>query len=740
MIVEILYDLLFIMPLSLAVSSFTYRFFEPEDLATPHVWIVITVLVTAYLLLIKHLKMRGRAVLAGILLAILLGLWLFVPSKERPELIIEYSWILREMAVAAGMFIIGIISCKYRKLRTIEAAGGIIMLAVFLFRNIEVSKISVCMIMIYAFLIAVDEIQRVSVKEGDTEPKKHLVAVSPFVLVGFILMGTVKVPEQPYDWRIVRGISEFVVSEYIMLSESVFGQNGWDSGSPLIGFSNRGEIGGDLAKADRTVMKLESRSENDPRLYLSGKSFDSFDGHSWTKTDDNKTDERLMDTLETMSFVLDENGDAPVTDILKRVAMTVEYKDMHTQCLFAPNKYVPVGKQWEKKKLEGGDILFPNKRSARDPYEIVFYRVNKDSKSFAALMENAHEVTEESFAAAKEECDVKKDVSYSDYLAYRDALYKYYLPEVSISEELKVYTDKLMEGADSDYEKVKRLESAFLDFKYTNSPGELPNTIKNEADFLDYFILEKKEGYCSYFATAFVLLAREYGIPARYVQGFCVPMGRHGKMEVSSSLAHAWAEAYIEGVGWINFEPTPGMRKDVVWATEAEKENPAETVLDEYAAYRESLSESQSEGETTMEEKPAPIKIDWYKVVIPVSGGVAFTLLLFAIDRLLKRRRYKRLSERGKATVLCRNSLELLRRKHLGRNREETLSEYEDRLREELTEEQVSFIRTYEEILYSERDISEEERKLMEERFTDLRKFFQGRAVRQYLAYCLAHN
>ncbi|WP_026527164.1 transglutaminase TgpA family protein [Butyrivibrio sp. VCD2006] len=732
MIVEILYDLLFIMPFSLGVSSFVYGYIEPVEIEFKYTWIVITVLTTAFLLLMKHLKLKGRAVLAGILLAFLLGLWLLIPSKERLDLIKENIWILREIALSVVSFAVGMVSGKYRKLRIVEVLGGIALLVVLLIRNVEVGKISVCMIMIFALLIAIDEIQRLSTKEGDTEPKKHLVAVSPFIIVGFVLIGYIEVPEKPYDWRIARSISEFVVSEYIMLSENVFGQNGWDSGSPLIGFSNRGEIGGDLAKSERTVMRLESRSENDPRLYLSGKSFDSFDGHSWTKKDDNKADERLMDTLETMSFVLDENGDAPVTDILKRVALTVQYKDMHTQCLFLPEKYLPVGKAWDKKKIEGGDVLFPNKRSARDPYDVVFYRINKDSASFNALVRNAHEVTEDSFEAAKVECEIKSDVSYSDYLTYRDAVYKYYLPEVSISAELKTRMDALMDGADSNYEKLRRLEGVFLDFKYTNSPGALPDTIADESDFLDYFILEKKEGYCSYFATAFVLLARKYGIPARYVQGFCVPMGRYGKYEVSSSLAHAWAEAYIEGVGWINFEPTPGMRKDVVWAIDAEKEDIAEVVEDEYAAYRASLTEGEVENQLEEEEQPQVIVIDWYKVVIPVAAGVTFTLLLFAIDRLLKRRKYLKLSERGKAAVLCKNSMELLRRKHLGRRAEETLSEYSERLREDLTEEQVSFIRTYEEILYSERDISEDERKLMEERFAGLRKFFQGRAVRQF--------
>ncbi|SDB57694.1 transglutaminase domain-containing protein [Butyrivibrio sp. INlla16] len=729
MIVEILYDLLFIMPLSVAVSSFTHGYFEPEEMK--NAWIVIAVGTTLYLLLMKHLKLRGRAVLAGILLAAVLAFWLIVPSEDRIDVLRENSWIFREMAVTAAVFVVGFFSGKYRNLRILIAAGGCIFLALSLFTGMTVEKISVCVILVYTLLVAVDEIQRFSVKEGDTEPRKHLVAVSPFLIVVFALISALGVSDKPYDWGIVKRISGFVVSEYVMLSESVFGENGWDTGSAVIGFSNRGEFAGDLSANKRIVMRLKSGNENDPRLYLSGKTFDTFDGHSWDKKDTSEMDERLADTIETVSFALDEMGEDPVTDVLKRVALTIEYKDMHTKCLFTPGKYLPLGDKWQKRQNEGGDIEFPNKRAARKPYDVVFYRLNKDSELFDTIARDSHEVSKESFEAAKAECGIDSDFSYEDFLKYREAVYANYLPKTVLSDKMRDYVDGILEGADSDYEKLKRLEGMFAEFKYTESPGEIPDEVKSEADFLDYFILNKKEGYCSYYATAFVLLARAYGIPARYVQGFNVPMGRHSIVEVSSVLAHAWPEAYIEGLGWIGFEPTPGMRSDVAWAVQSERELLLEKEREAYLAAHAYSEEEEETYEEPVEEKTS-IKIDWYKILIPVFAGVSLTLLMFALDRLLKRRRYLRMSERGKATTLCKNSMELLRRRHLGRRQDETLSEYEERLSGKFSAELLSFLGTYEEILYSDREITEPERIEMEERFSRLKKFCftQRRALR----------
>ncbi|HYG59175.1 MAG TPA: transglutaminase domain-containing protein, partial [Symbiobacteriaceae bacterium] len=73
-------------------------------------------------------------------------------------------------------------------------------------------------------------------------------------------------------------------------------------------------------------------------------------------------------------------------------------------------------------------------------------------------------------------------------------------------------------------------------------------------DFVDYFLFDLRRGYCTYSATAMVVMLRSESIPARWVQGFAaVP----GETEVRWSSAHAWVEAYFPGYGWAVFDPTP---------------------------------------------------------------------------------------------------------------------------------------------------------------------------------------
>ena len=61
-------------------------------------------------------------------------------------------------------------------------------------------------------------------------------------------------------------------------------------------------------------------------------------------------------------------------------------------------------------------------------------------------------------------------------------------------------------------------------------------------------------------------VARAAGIPARYVQGYCFFLNG-GSTQVLSDYAHAWPEAYIEGLGWVPFEPTGAYKtaEDYTW-------------------------------------------------------------------------------------------------------------------------------------------------------------------------------
>ncbi|HEX7861101.1 MAG TPA: transglutaminase domain-containing protein [Verrucomicrobiae bacterium] len=85
------------------------------------------------------------------------------------------------------------------------------------------------------------------------------------------------------------------------------------------------------------------------------------------------------------------------------------------------------------------------------------------------------------------------------------------------------------------------------------------------------FLLKTRAGHCEYFASATVLLLREFEIPARYVTGYAVPLDeREGDFfVVRDRHAHAWAVAYVEGK-WVEVDSTPAG-----WENAEEKEFPA---------------------------------------------------------------------------------------------------------------------------------------------------------------------
>ncbi len=76
-------------------------------------------------------------------------------------------------------------------------------------------------------------------------------------------------------------------------------------------------------------------------------------------------------------------------------------------------------------------------------------------------------------------------------------------------------------------------------------------------DFVEYFLEESQEGYCVHFATAAVLLLRSAGYPARYAEGYVVPCDQQDWVDVPDYNAHAWAEVYVAGLGWVPVEVTP---------------------------------------------------------------------------------------------------------------------------------------------------------------------------------------
>ena len=64
-------------------------------------------------------------------------------------------------------------------------------------------------------------------------------------------------------------------------------------------------------------------------------------------------------------------------------------------------------------------------------------------------------------------------------------------------------------------------------------------------------------GVCQDHAHVFIAAAREMGLPARYVSGYLMLNER-----VDQDAMHAWAEAYLDGLGWVGFDPSNGISPD----------------------------------------------------------------------------------------------------------------------------------------------------------------------------------
>ena len=83
-------------------------------------------------------------------------------------------------------------------------------------------------------------------------------------------------------------------------------------------------------------------------------------------------------------------------------------------------------------------------------------------------------------------------------------------------------------------------------------------TPPSDVDFVAWFLLAERKGYCTYFASAMTVLCRMAGLPARYVEGYVVRPEAGGAATVRGTNAHAWTEVYLNGLGWVTFDATPG--------------------------------------------------------------------------------------------------------------------------------------------------------------------------------------
>jgi hypothetical protein len=97
-------------------------------------------------------------------------------------------------------------------------------------------------------------------------------------------------------------------------------------------------------------------------------------------------------------------------------------------------------------------------------------------------------------------------------------------------------------------------------FRYTLAPAPLGR------DAVDDFLFDTREGFCEHYSSAFTVLMRDAGIPARvvtgYQGGYWNPLADY--LLVRNSDAHAWSEVWLAGRGWVRVDPTGAVRPERV--------------------------------------------------------------------------------------------------------------------------------------------------------------------------------
>jgi transglutaminase-like putative cysteine protease len=128
------------------------------------------------------------------------------------------------------------------------------------------------------------------------------------------------------------------------------------------------------------------------------------------------------------------------------------------------------------------------------------------------------------------------------------------LPD-TVTQRTRDLAAEITAGQPTMYAQAQAIEEYLRQIPYDLEIGAPPAEV---ADVADYFLFDLRRGYCDYYATAFVVLARLAGLPTRFVTGFAPGNWLLDQQQwvITEAEAHSWPEVYFDEVGWVRFEPT----------------------------------------------------------------------------------------------------------------------------------------------------------------------------------------
>ncbi|MDQ1235095.1 transglutaminase-like putative cysteine protease [Paenibacillus sp. SORGH_AS306] len=297
-------------------------------------------------------------------------------------------------------------------------------------------------------------------------------------------------------------------------------------------------------------------------------------------------------------------------------------------------------------------------------------------------------------------------------------------------------------SGDTPYEKVELLQQYLQNnFAYTNNPDL---SKKKSRDFVDSFLFEVKEGYCDYYSTAMVMMARSLDIPARWVKGYAPGQASgyvtsdyfpDGATEytVTNADAHSWAEIYFADYGWVPIEATPGFDMPMVTET---VQTPSDDTPTPEPEEEEQTPEEEETATPVQDNEPAvPTSVIWIASSVILAWAAVMIIryrreLSFMIMRM---RQGEALTPQQKIMAESKRWLAWMKRHGMDRRSYETLRESVSRweeVRPDLAAQLTPLLELFEKAKYSPDQITEEEWTSMQHHLQNLRKRWRKRATK----------
>ena len=626
----------------------------------------------------------------------------FVGWLRNPQVETEYFFLFEVLLfifLAAVCMLFSWGMEKWRALRvglSVLALGAAVLVII---QKFPFSKAGAVCLLIFLMLNLLEWLEKGWKKERvENSPRIYLVWLWPVWIGMALALIYTPAKEEPYDWAFAKKIYEVVSREWTLFWQEVSGSKNDNFQVRMSGFSDQAEIGGNLSLDEREVFSVKGQKPFITNLYLSGARMDDFQGRTWERKRKVSLKEQRIDAMEThYAFSWLPGGEK---DYLVGTSVDISFRYFKSNLFFLPQKLMSLqSENLNQFTLEAEQSpLFEKEKGYGDSYQAYFDQLPLGEEVFFRIIENE---TPEEPLRWKETAEKYRsfEVTYDALLQYRREMKEAYLSETKLSSGMQEWVRQATRDCKTGYERLKAIEGELQKLKYTLKPGSIPQKVQTPEEFLDYFVLESRQGYCTYFATAFVLLARAEGYPARYVQGFCVPTKGRREVTVTRKMAHAWPEVYFEGLGWLPFEPTAGY---------AAKRYTTYVPMD-YSRYnQEALSSSAITSGGELEENGMSHSAGKRGIVFLLGGGCLLFLLLglFFLKLWLVKRAYGKMSFKKQYEWQVARNLKVLKRLGLSKEPEETLEEFGMRITVLFRNWEIKppeFLQEYEEVLYGGR-------------------------------------